>query len=210
MFQLSDLELDDLRHFRDYPELERRIFSINQKVKNIHLEESMNDVTLEGAKIKFSPLKHDSMIVHVFGEINTYNSKNFQEAVQKAIDQGYRKFIFDCKNVTYLSSTGVGAFTFILKALNTVQGKIVICEMINRVLEVFSLLGFNKFFDIYDSVSDAMEIINPSSVKKELFPVMVTCPICDKKYKIVKTGKYRCTSCKTIFSVDEKGELYLA
>lgn len=164
------------------------------------------NATFEQAEVKFLPIKHkpDGLIVQTIGEINTFNSSKFQAVVQKAIDSGYRYFIFNCANIHYLSSTGVGAFTFILKAVKAVSGQMVICEMRPKVYEVFCLLGFNKFFQIYDSLDKAIELISPPPIveQKSQFPLIYSCPNCDKKFKIQKMGKYRCSSCSTIFAVD--------
>ncbi len=211
MLELSDLELDDLRHFHDYPELAQRI---HQKVKHIHTEgfvlnTTELDATIEGAKVKFMPMENiaNGLIVYTVGEINTFNSSKFQSVVKKAIDAGYHKLIFNCKDISYLSSTGVGSFTFILKDIGAVQGRMAICEMRPRVHEVFSLLGFDKFFPVYSDMSEAIETFNPVAIKKPVFPSICKCPICAKKYKMAKSGRYRCSSCRTIFSINEQGEI---
>lgn len=210
MLELSDLELDDLRHFHDYPELAQ---CVNHKVKHISKEDSVLNTTeldtaIEGAKIKFMPMEHvaNGLIVHTVGEINTFNSSKFQSAVKKAIAAGYHNLIFNCKDISYLSSTGVGSFTFILKDVGAVHGQMAICEMRSKVYEVFSLLGFNKFFPMFDSLSEATESFNPTIVKKQMFPAVCECPICSKKYKVGKTGRYRCASCRTVFSINEQGK----
>jgi len=42
-----------------------------------------------------------------------------------------------------------------------------------------------------------------------VFPKSVDCPICRKKLKASKEGKFRCPSCKTILFIDKEAKLYL-
>jgi predicted RNA-binding Zn-ribbon protein involved in translation (DUF1610 family) len=45
------------------------------------------------------------------------------------------------------------------------------------------------------------------SFDEEIFPVILNCPSCKKKIRIVKEGKFRCPGCAHIGRVDETGEL---
>ena len=45
------------------------------------------------------------------------------------------------------------------------------------------------------------------SMEEEIFPVILNCPNCRSKIRIVKEGKFRCPNCKHIGTVDETGEI---
>ena len=51
------------------------------------------------------------IIILLSGYIDTYNSTFFQKKVTTLIDAGYVQIIFDCTNLNYVSSTGIGSFT---------------------------------------------------------------------------------------------------
>jgi len=45
------------------------------------------------------------------------------------------------------------------------------------------------------------------TMEEEIFPIILNCPNCRKKIRIVKDGKFRCPNCSHIGRVDETGEL---
>ncbi|MDR2842682.1 MAG: STAS domain-containing protein [Spirochaetaceae bacterium] len=145
------------------------------------------------------------------GYIDTYNSNSFQKRVTKAIDAGYKKLIFDCGGLNYVSSTGIGSFTAFLKSLKGQGGDLVLLEVQPKVYEVFQLLGFSQFFNIRDNASDAENYFRGGSptAANTVFPQVFDCPICAKKLKAVKAGRFRCSECKTILAVDETGHVFL-
>jgi len=144
------------------------------------------------------------------GYIDTYNSSTFQKRISRCIDSGYNKLIFDCAALSYVSSTGIGAFTMFLKSLKSNTGDIVLLDVQPKVLEVFQLLGFSQFFNIKTSKEDAIAFFKGSeTAENSVFPRVFTCPICNKKLKAVKAGRFRCSSCKTLLVVNEKGNVSL-
>ncbi len=90
-------------------------------------------------------------------------------------------------------------------------GDIVLLEIQPKVYEVFQLLGFSQFFNIKDSLDDAVEFFNKGNPQKssEVFPKIFKCPICSKKLKAVKAGRFRCSECKTILAIDNNGQVFL-
>ncbi|MBN1697887.1 MAG: anti-sigma factor antagonist [Spirochaetales bacterium] len=151
------------------------------------------------------------MAFHLHGYIDTYNSNNFQNRIGKAIESGYMKLIFECGGLNYVSSTGIGSFTAFLKSVKPAGGDIVLIDIQPKVYEVFQLLGFSQFFNIKDSLADAVAFFNAGDVSKksETFPKIVSCPSCSKKLKVLKPGRFRCSVCRTIIVVNKKGALSL-
>ncbi|MFQ3547304.1 MAG: anti-sigma F factor antagonist, partial [Termitinemataceae bacterium] len=45
--------------------------------------------------------------------------------------------------------------------------------------------------------------------KATVFPKIFSCPICSKKLKAVKSGRFRCSECKTILAIDNAGQVFL-
>ena len=145
------------------------------------------------------------------GYIDTYNSNYFQKRIQQVIEYNFIRLIFHCGGLNYVSSTGIGSFTAFLKAVKPQGGDLVLLEIQPKVYEVFQLLGFSQFFNIKDNFEDAVGFFrsgaSPDTVL--LFPKVFNCPICSKKLKAVKPGRFRCSECKTILSVDDAGEVFL-
>ena len=150
-------------------------------------------------------------IVSMKGYIDTYNSPHFQRQVDKAIQAGYSWLIFDFSAITYISSAGVGAFISFLKNVRPRGGDLVLVGMVPRVFEVFQLLGFANFFHTEQSLEDAVELMKAQShaEAEKLFPKIFSCPICAKRLKTVRAGRFRCGECKTFLVVGDTGRVSL-
>lgn len=153
----------------------------------------------------------DGLILYLTGYIDTYNSNFFQNRVTKAVEAGYIKLIFSCGGLSYVSSTGIGSFTAFLKAVKPRGGDLVLLEIQPKVYEVFQLLGFSQFFNIRDHLNEAVNFFNRKTVAKtsDIFPKIFQCPICSKKLKASRSGRFRCPECKTILSIDKVGQVFL-
>jgi anti-anti-sigma factor len=97
------------------------------------------------------------LIVHLVGYVDTYNSVVIQKRIQKALDSGYMRLVFDLHALAYVSSTGINSFISFLKAAQQRGGDIVLVGMQDVVASVFEILGFTSFFTLRDSVEEAKE-----------------------------------------------------
>jgi anti-anti-sigma factor len=151
------------------------------------------------------------LVLSLIGYIDTYNSNYFQKRVARAIESGFIRLIFQCGGLNYVSSTGIGSFTAFLKSLKPRGGDVVLLEIQPKVYEVFQLLGFSQFFIIRETLEDSVNFFRSGAASEpaSLFPKIFTCPICSRKLKAVKPGRFRCSECKTILAVDNAGQIFL-
>jgi anti-anti-sigma factor len=167
----------------------------------------------ESLKIKLQKIDsvEGCLVLYLTGYIDTYNSNFFQKRVNRAVEAGYTKLIFHCSGLNYVSSTGIGSFTAFLKAVKPRGGDLVLLEIQPKVYEVFQLLGFSQFFNIKDNLDEAVEFFKKGGVatESEVFPKIFKCPICSKKLKATKAGRFRCSECKTILAIDNSGQVFL-
>jgi anti-anti-sigma factor len=153
----------------------------------------------------------DVVVLSLKGFLDTYNSSDFQKEVNKIIESGIIKLLFNCSELNYVSSTGIGAFTAFLKTLKQKSGDVVLASLQPKVFEVFQLLGFSKFFNIALSIEEGRGMLSGEAKKEEdaIFPKIFKCPICKKNLKASKPGRFRCSECKTILKIDEAGQVTL-
>ena len=150
------------------------------------------------------------LFVYLSGYIDTYNSNFFQKQITKVIEAGYINLIFNCSALNYVSSTGIGSFTAFLKMVKPKGGDIVLLEIQPKVYEVFQLLGFSQFFNIKDSMSDAINFFKQGAPTTEsVFPKVFSCPVCSKRLKASRSGRFRCSECKSILAIDQQGQVFL-
>ncbi|HRZ65188.1 MAG TPA: anti-sigma F factor antagonist, partial [Spirochaetia bacterium] len=90
-------------------------------------------------------------------------------------------------------------------------GDIVLLEIQPKVYEVFQLLGFSQFFNIKDNLDEATAFFKQGdqTAAASVFPKIFSCPICNKKLKAAKPGRFRCSECKTILAIDNSGQVFL-
>ena len=171
-------------------------------------DEQIESLDLKLQKVSTIP---GCVVVSMKGYIDTYNAPQFQRQVENADNAGYIRLVFDISGITYISSTGIGAFTHFLKEVNPRGGDMVFVGLIRRVLEVFELLGFSHFFHIVDTIDEAVGMmdVQSNSAGGRLFPKVFACPICRKRLKAPKDGRFRCSECKTILVIDKTGQLSL-
>ncbi|MCR4579240.1 MAG: anti-sigma factor antagonist [Treponema sp.] len=151
------------------------------------------------------------IFIYLTGYIDTYNSNFFQKQISKVIEAGYINLIFNCSALNYVSSTGIGSFTVFLKVIKPKGGDIVLQEIQPKVYEVFQLLGFSQFFNIKATMEEALDYFKSggSSSDSSVFPLVISCPVCNKKLRATKAGRFRCSGCRSIIAINDTGDVSL-
>jgi len=163
------------------------------------------------------------LVLYLTGYIDTYNSNYFQKRVTKSVESGFIRLVFHCGGLNYVSSTGIGSFTAFLKSVKPRGGDLVLLEIQPKVYEVFQLLGFSQFFNIKENLEESVAFFADKGDQEKAgffadkgdqekagpFPKIFKCPICSKKLKAVKAGRFRCSECKTILAIDNAGQVFL-
>ena len=182
-------------------------------MSNNEIVAGFDDEKDDSLKIKLTKVDEAPrcLMLALTGYIDTYNSNFFQKRIQKAIDGGFVRLIFQCSGLNYVSSTGIGSFTTFLKAVKPQGGDLVLLDIQPKVFEVFQLLGFSQFFNIRESIEESVDFFNSDKVqdKPSIFPKVVACPLCYKKLKAIKAGRFRCSECKSVLAIDDNGQVLL-
>ena len=70
--------------------------------------------------------------------------------------------------------------------------------------------GFSQFFNIKENTEDAIHFFNQEvEVEEKVFPKIFACPVCSKRLKASKAGRFRCSECKTILAIDNQAQVFL-
>jgi anti-sigma B factor antagonist len=182
-------------------------------MSNNEIVPGFDDEKDDSLKIRLQKIEDTEgcLVLYLTGYIDTYNSNYFQKRVAKAIEASFIKLIFHCSGLNYVSSTGIGSFTAFLKAVKPRGGDLVLLEIQPKVYEVFQLLGFSQFFNIKENLDEAVSFFTARGEegKGTIFPRIFKCPICSKKLKASKAGRFRCSECKTILAIDNAGQVFL-
>ena len=140
-------------------------------------------------------------IIQVEGVIDTYNSIDFTSAmmsVMQALKEG--TIVFDLSKLNYTSSTGIGSLIELTKRAKENDITMFLYQVNEKVNDVISMLGFTSFFNY---IKDLSEVRATKFVR--VFPLEAKCVHCNAKLKVQKSGRFKCSNCTNIFSVDSKG-----
>lgn len=179
---------------------------------NNNLVPGFNDEKDDSLKITLEKVNEvdNCLTIYLNGYIDTYNSSFFQKRIAKVVEAGFVNLIFNCSSLNYVSSTGIGSFTAFLKMVKPKGGDIVLLEIQPKVYEVFQLLGFSQFFNIKDTSADAVSFYKEGApAVNSVFPKVFSCPVCSKRLKATRSGRFRCSECKSILAIDMQGQVFL-
>jgi len=111
-------------------------------------------------------LKHNEVldkkvaIIQVQGPLNSTTGPDFEEYINKLMDENIRFILFDAERLEFISSAGIGLFIFIHKKLSELSGSFLMFNLPDEIKSLFNILGFDKMFTIAGSRIDAMQIID--------------------------------------------------
>jgi anti-anti-sigma factor len=161
--------------------------------------ESYNSLDLKLKKIEGM---EGGLVIYATGYLDTYNSHSFQKRTLKVVEAGFVQLVIDMSGVNFASSTGIGALTFLLKLVKQRNGDVVLQRIQPRVYEVLKLMGFSQFFPVKENLNESLAHFAGRS-ENSLFPKVFTCPICSKRLRATRSGRFRCVECRTILAVDQ-------
>ena len=93
-------------------------------------------------------LKKDGelLFVDLQGDLDINSNKEFKEKVNSV--QGVKKIIVNCENLSYIDSTGLGAFISIYKHIKEKGEKLVIIGLKPHIKKIFLITDLDKVFEI--------------------------------------------------------------
>ncbi len=83
----------------------------------------------------------------VSGRLDTANAPAFEEGVKPLLDHADKEIELDCKDLQYISSSGLRQFLALRKAVAAKGGKLVILNINNSIRDIFKMTGFLSLFD---------------------------------------------------------------
>lgn len=88
------------------------------------------------------------LVLYPKGELDVYNTKKFKEKSIKLYEKDKKDILFDCKELEYLDSTGLGSLIFILKEVEKNDNKIVIENLNPQIMKLFKITKLEDMFEI--------------------------------------------------------------
>lgn len=104
-------------------------------------------------------VERDAKGISVFvleGRIDTQGAVDLDLALQAAVSEGKHKMVLDMADVRYISSAGLRTLADVLTKNKETGGDLKLVALNRKVLRVFRIIGFDKFFSIYDKLETAI------------------------------------------------------
>jgi anti-sigma B factor antagonist len=91
------------------------------------------------------------------GRIDTEGAVDMDLALQVAVSEGKHKMALDMAEVRYISSAGLRALVDVFTKNREAGGDLKLAALNPKVMRVFQIIGFDKFFSIYDTLDAATD-----------------------------------------------------
>jgi anti-sigma B factor antagonist len=101
------------------------------------------------------PVAGESWLVGVSGRLDHSQDQLLEETLQRLLDEGHYRLIVDLSRVTYVNSGGLRSLVTIWRQARQQGGDIALCGLNEHIAKVFSVVGFDKIFQIYPNCADA-------------------------------------------------------
>jgi anti-sigma B factor antagonist len=82
------------------------------------------------------------------GEIDIYTSQAFKNELNEVVNSCSGDIYMDCKELSYIDSTGLGILVSALKQLQKENNNIYICNLKENIKKLFIITGLDKLFKI--------------------------------------------------------------
>ena len=89
-----------------------------------------------------------TMTAAFIGRLDTPASLDVTREVQPLMDNADRTIVLDCKDLTYISSSGLRIFLTIRKAAAAKGGKVIVQDITDDIRQVFMMTGFLNLFEV--------------------------------------------------------------
>ena len=95
--------------------------------------------------------------LYIKGYLDAHTAPQFEESLQKLVDEKRYSIVVNFKDLHYISSAGLGVFMGFIEDIRSNGGDIKLTDMTQKVYKVFDLLGFPNLYEIFDTEEEAIK-----------------------------------------------------
>jgi anti-sigma B factor antagonist len=96
-------------------------------------------------------------VLNLKGYLDAHTAPELESELQKLVDCKKYNILVNCKELTYISSAGLGVFMAFIEDVRNNSGDIKLSNMTPKVFNVFDLLGFPLLYDITKEEEEAIK-----------------------------------------------------
>jgi anti-sigma B factor antagonist len=95
-------------------------------------------------------------IVDLKGYLDAHTAPELESAFQKLLGSKQYNIVVNFKNLSYISSAGLGVFMAYIEEVRKNKGDIKLTNMTPKIFNVFDILGFPLLYEIYNDEKEAL------------------------------------------------------
>jgi anti-anti-sigma factor len=117
-------------------------------------------------EFRYDEIDNDVLIISADGGLNADTATGFVQSIEKLIDAGLGKIIIDCKDLTYVSSYGLGVLIRLNKRVRNRGGDVKLASVTGIVPQALHATRLDRVFAIYPDVNRARLAFRPEAHSK--------------------------------------------
>jgi len=99
-------------------------------------------------------------VIELKGYLDAHTAPDLEIAFQKLLTEKKYNVVVNCRDLSYISSAGLGVFMAYVEDIRKNLGDIKLTNMSPKVYNVFDLLGFPILYEIYKDEHEAVSRFN--------------------------------------------------
>lgn len=99
-------------------------------------------------------------VVYLKGFLDAHTAPSLENAFSGLVDKGKYQIVVNFKDLSYISSAGLGVFMAFIEKIRENNGDIKLTSMTDKVFNIFDLLGFPLLYEIFKTEEEAVKKFN--------------------------------------------------
>jgi anti-sigma B factor antagonist len=95
-------------------------------------------------------------VVSLNGRLDTMHFPMVDQELSSLIAGNRKEIVLDCRELEYISSSGLRVLLKALKQMESVNGRLTICHLQPQITQIFKISGFDHLFEIYPGKQEAI------------------------------------------------------
>jgi anti-anti-sigma factor len=113
--------------------------------------------------IRQQQLTEDVWIVQVRGRLDQSQTPQLNETLVELIEREKYRLIVDLSDVSYINSGGLRCLVSAWRQARAHNGDVILLGLNDRLYEIFTMIGFDKVFQIVPNQQEALSLLMTSS-----------------------------------------------
>ena len=103
----------------------------------------------------------DVAILLPTGFINAHTVRDFEDTLERLVQEGRYTILLNCTDLSYISSAGLGAIMGLIETVREHGGDILLSNLQDNVFAIFDTLGFTQLYRVFADESQALAAAAP-------------------------------------------------